>query len=529
MGNVQSSLPTYYNADPTNEAYTHSLSDYVDLASAAVGAKVIRSSNERFGAASNLIKAEAPESADGKADAWVTQRHNPEADWAVVRLGSTGTVAGFDIDTRGLDGEHASVVSVQGCLAAAGAAVDARGNVDGAEWEELLPEVDIGANSRHLLALWTPTAAAYSHMRLMLHPDGGVARLRILGTVVVDPSAEGELDLASVNAGARVVQASDDSLGRKENLILPGRATSASRSTQGWKTRRSRDEGHSDWAIVRLGEPGFLTRIELDTLFFDGDQPVSAAVQACYTEMENPERDPECFWYQIVPRTEVNGNRLHKIDVSLNDVPFSHIKLVIHPDGGIGRLRAFGQRVKEIEAEAAREKAEAAAEASLAAEIGADSSEQATDAEAPSATFMTPQGKMPSSMMTPAKASSSKAPNPFMTPTKAPAPAPDAAAAERKKAKKQASRKKAKAASSSKAGDSKDGTDDDQFSSPSNELIQSLTSPLPQRKRALTRTRAADDDSDGASVGTAESQPKRARRKAKARAAATANIANTTS
>ncbi|KAJ2751885.1 Allantoicase, partial [Coemansia nantahalensis] len=114
MGNVQSSLPTYYNADPTNEAYTHSLSNYV----------VIRASNERFGAASNLIKVSEPAAADGKADAWVTQRHNPEADWAVVRLGSPGTIAGFDIDTRRLDGDHAAVVSIQGCLAPKGMSVD---------------------------------------------------------------------------------------------------------------------------------------------------------------------------------------------------------------------------------------------------------------------------------------------------------------------------------------------------------------------------------------------------------------------
>ncbi|KAJ1726438.1 Allantoicase, partial [Coemansia biformis] len=462
--------------------------------------------------------ASEPEAVDGKADAWVTQRHNPEADWVVVRLGSSGTISGFDIDTRGLDGEHASVVSIQGCLVADGAAVDSNGNIDGVEWDELLPEVDLAANSHHLLALWTATATPYSHVRLTLHPDGGVARLRILGTVVANPSAEGEIDLASVTAGARVVQVSDEKLGRKENLILPGRATSASRETQGWKTCRSREDNHSDWAIVRLGEPGFLTRIEIDTLFFDGDQPVSAAVHACYTEMENPARDSECFWYQIVPRTELNGNRLHKIEVTLNDVPFSHIKLVIHPDGGVGRLRAFGQRVKEIEEEAAREKAEAAAEAALAAEIGADLSAQSTDSEAAAAAAAGQPAAAASAASSPKAAS--KAASKQTTPV-AKKHAPTVRAdqkddAERKKAKKTDKLAVRKRTKSKGASDSREATDDDQFSSRAGELIQSLTSPLPQRKRARTRSRV-EDDTDEASVATADSQAKRIHRKPKSR------------
>ncbi|KAJ2677239.1 Allantoicase [Coemansia sp. RSA 1085] len=477
MGNVQSSLPTYYNADPTNEAYTHSLSNYVDLASSAIGAKVVKASNEKFGLAANLIKPEAPKKKKGF-DAWVTRRHNPETDWAVVQLGSAGTVAGFDIDTRGLDGEHASQVSIQGCLAPKGSHVNGNGDIDGAEWEELLPQVDISANSHHLLALWTATKNPYNYVRLVLHPDGGVARLRILGTVIANPEAAGEIDLACVTAGARVVKASDEKLGAKENLILPSRATADCAETQGWKTRRSRSDDSSDWAIVRLGEPGFLTRIELDTLTFDGDQPVSASVQACFTDLDNPECDSECFWYQIVPRIELNGNKLHKVDVTLNDVPFSHIKLVIHPDGGVSRLRAFGQRVEEIEKEAAREKAEAAEEAALAEELGLDSSEPATDTEP----------KAPVETKKPAESSLDKL-------------------VAAKKARKQKQERKKKSAEGTKKSAEKE-----QFSSQSGEIIQSLTSPLPSKKR--TRTRSHVEDDTDASV---DSQAKRSRRKPKSR------------
>ncbi|KAJ2345709.1 Allantoicase [Coemansia sp. RSA 2618] len=494
MGNVQSGLPAYYNADPTNEAYTHSLSNYVDLASEAIGAKVVKASNERFGAASNLIKASSPTDTD--ADAWVTRRHNPENDWAVIRLGSAGTVAGFDIDTRGLTGEHASCVSIQGCRAKRAAHVDANGDIAGAEWDELLPQVEIQANSRHLLALWTATPNAYTFVRVTVHPDGGLSRVRVFGTV--EPAAgDGELDLASVNAGARVVSASDETLGARDNLILPGRARTDAGATLGWKTRRSRTEDHSDWAIVRLGEAGFLTRVELDTLPYDGDQPVAFALHACFTERDDPASDPECFWYQIVPRSELDGGKLHTLDVSLNDVPFSHLKLVVFPDGGVSRLRAFGQRIKEIEQEAAREQAEASAEAVLKEELKAQKAVSDSDEQPTVEVVVTETKKVAKSV----KAVAASKP-------KAAESSADEKDADRKKAKRADRKKKSK--------HEKDSGEEEQFSSRAGELIQSLTSPLPAKKRARTRSRA-DDDTDDASVHTVDSQAKRSRRKAKAR------------
>ncbi|KAJ1809001.1 Allantoicase [Coemansia sp. RSA 2599] len=519
MGNTQSNLPTYYNADPTNESYTHSLSGYVDLASEAIGAKVVKASNERFGAAANLIKPREPASLQGikrksietNDDAWVTRRHNPEADWAVIRLGSAGTISGFSIDTRGLDGEHASKVSIQGCLAAEDAVVNDDGDVEGAQWEELLPIVDISPDSRHLLALWSQTTGAFNFVRIVLHPDGGISRLRIMGTVVADSEVEGEIDLALVNAGARVIQASNDKLGAKENLILPGPATADSPETMGWKTSRSRSSDHSDWAIIKLGEPGFLTRIELDTGLYDGDQPVAAALQACYTEMTNPESDPQCFWYQIAPRTELNGSKLHSIDVTLNDVPFSHIKLIIHPDGGVSRLRAYGQRVKEIEEEAAREGAEAAAEAAVAAEAGldADTPAAATETEDYVVLDSTVEGQMQQVEVVIAAQGSD---------VESVAGSKKSARKSAKKAAEQSpvstpQRKKAGKAKKSAAGSDTNDGDEDRFSSREGELIQSLTSPVQPKKRAHKKTRHEEDTDEG-SINTIDSQPKRSRRKA---------------
>ncbi|KAJ1839665.1 Allantoicase, partial [Coemansia sp. RSA 2703] len=511
-------------------SYEHSLSSYVDLASEAIGAQVVKASNEHFGAAANLIKAEDPvengakrKSLEESADAWVTRRHNPETDWAVIQLGATGTIAGFNIDTRGLDGEHASQVSVQGCLAPEDSVVDENGNIDGVQWEELLPTVDISSNARHLLALWNATESAFNFVRLTLHPDGGIARLRIMGTVMAKADVEGEIDLASVVSGARVIQASNDKLGAKENLILPNRASAESPSTFGWKTSRSHSSDHSDWAIIKLGEPGFLTRIELDTGLYDGDQPVAAALQACYTEATNPEKDPQCFWYQIVPRTELNGSEVHSIDVTLNDVPFSHIKLTIHPDGGVSRLRAFGQRVKEIEEEAAREEAEAAAEAALAAEVGLDADTPTTTSDnEETVAVAVAEGismkahdkdtvevvitKSVAEVKSDEKASVS-AGSPKKGVSKKNAPAAATAAVSTPPRKKGRSKKHANASEANASND------DEHFSSREGELIQSLTSPVQHKKRGHGKVRPGDD-TDESSINAADSQPKRSRRKA---------------
>lgn len=516
MGNTHSSLPTYYNADPTNDGNANSLSGYVDLANQAIGGKVMRASNEKFGASSNLIKASTPEPAgtsENKEDAWVTRRHNPETDWVVIRLGSAGSIAGFDIDTRGLDGVHASKVSIQGCLAPVNAKVDSHGDV-GVEWDELLPAVEIGADSRHQLALWTSTTSSYNFVRVTLHPDGGISRLRAFGTVVpsaTESTEEGEVDLACVVTGARVVSASNDQLGNKDNLILPGQASEDMPMALGWKTRRSRNADHHDWAVVRLGEPGFITRIELDTRPYDGDQPVAAAIQACFSEVANPDRDPECFWYHIVPRTELNANTLYSTEVDLNDVPFSHIKLLTYPDGGVARLRAFGQRVKDIEQEVAREEAEAAAEAVVAATCGLDTPNPDEGTENEDGSYVVVEEKMTVAATDDKEATTHKKKSSSKKSSKSKRKAAATAAAA------------AAAAEENNSSSTNEILGDDQFSSRAGEIIQSLTSPVPQRKRARTRSRV-EDDSDG-SVNTTGSttRSKRSSRKTKSRSRAHAD------
>ncbi len=120
----------------------------------------------------------------------------------------------------------------------------------------------------------------FTHLRLKIYPDGGVARLRVYGEVVPDwprLARRGEVDLAAVEHGGLVLAASDMFFGHRHNMIMPGRARDMS---DGWETKRRRGPGH-DWAVVKLGARGRVRRVEVDTAHFKGNFPESCSLEAC--------------------------------------------------------------------------------------------------------------------------------------------------------------------------------------------------------------------------------------------------------
>ena len=116
----------------------------------------------------------------------------------------------------------------------------------------------------------SPPRTAVTHVRLTIHPDGGVARLRVFGEVVPDPRRlGGRVDLAATWTGGRVEACSDMFFSRPANALAPGRAQVMS---DGWETARRRDDGH-DWLVVRLAVPGVLHHAVIDTTRFAGNAP----------------------------------------------------------------------------------------------------------------------------------------------------------------------------------------------------------------------------------------------------------------
>jgi allantoicase len=304
----------------------------VDLASLANGGLFLDASDTHYGTRGALIM---PDRAKNMGDGWETQRRRgPGHDWAIVRLGAPGIVSKVEIDTNHYKGNYPDRASLDGCLAPGATVAQLRE----AAWSAMLPETKLSANKRHYFSgKQLQRVGPVSHVRLNIFPDGGVARLRVYGDVLVDwkKVARGKLpiDLASIKNGGLVLTASDMHFGAKDNLIMPGRAKNMG---DGWETRRRRGPGY-DWAIVRLGAPGVISKIEIDTNHFKGNYPESASV-------EGATGGPgEHQWAEILPRTKLGPHRRHLFAKELRTIgPVSHVRLNIYPDGGVSRFRVHG-------------------------------------------------------------------------------------------------------------------------------------------------------------------------------------------
>lgn len=328
-------------------------SGLVDLAAERVGGQAIAASDEFFAEKENLLKPGrgvfVPEKYTDRGkwmDGWETRRKRfaPEEadsahDWCVVRLGLPGIIQGVDIDTNHFLGNSPAYASLEACATTANTADE----VLRAKWNMLVPKSPLQPGMQNLFAV--RNNERWTHVRLNIFPDGGVARLRIYGHVVPDWPAllrADRIDLASVANGGRVVAASDMFFGNRENLIMPGRAASMA---DGWETRRRRGGGH-DWAIVCLGRPGRISSIEVDTSHFKGNSPDRCSIDVCdiadrEIDALNADLAP---WKEILPPTRLSADTCHVFERELKPVDrCTHVRLNIYPDGGVSRLRVWGK------------------------------------------------------------------------------------------------------------------------------------------------------------------------------------------
>jgi len=171
-----------------------------------------------------------------------------------------------------------------------------------------------------------------------------VARLRVYGEVVPDwprLRRRGEIDLAAVEHGGLVMACSDMFFGSRHNLIMPGEARNMG---DGWETRRRRGPGH-DWTIVKLGAPGTIRRVEVDTRHFKGNAPGACSLEGCAAEGATAERLTGLVdWREIVAPIALQPHARHSFEEEVSAVgTVTHVRFNIFPDGGVGRLRLFGQ------------------------------------------------------------------------------------------------------------------------------------------------------------------------------------------
>ncbi len=244
-----------------------------DLASRRLGGSVIAASDELFAEKENLIKPEAPVFAPGEFgnrgkiyDGWETRRRRePGHDHAVVRLGVPGIVHGVVVDTSFFRGNYPPQVSVE-ALGAEG--YPSPGELAAMTWHTLVSRTDARGDAVNIYPV--ADRRRWTHVRLSIYPDGGVARFRVHGTTVADPRfLAGTVDLAAAENGGRLIGCSDAFYSSAGNLILPGRAAGMG---EGWENARRRGPGH-DYVVIALAAAGKLRHVEIDTSWFVGNAP----------------------------------------------------------------------------------------------------------------------------------------------------------------------------------------------------------------------------------------------------------------
>lgn len=339
-------------AIPADEIDATFRSQYIDLISAPLGSKVLSFSDEWFAAASNLITPTPPIRKPGVFthagawyDGWETRRHNTEpADWVVLRLGTaSGKVSGVEIDTAFFNGNHAPEIAVEGAFITDSDEEEEVKSPTYTKWETILSKRECGPSQRHGWLLDHITEKAYTHVRLLMYPDGGIARFRLYGLAVPvfpqDTSAVFELS-ATVMGGV-AISCSDQHFGTKDNLLLPGRGVDMG---DGWETKRTRGP-HVDWTIVKLGAKGEIHHIVIDTAHFRGNFPQKVQVFAGAFDTDPPHDDGA--WVEVLAPQKSGPDREHVYQAELSEVQdrtYTHVKLVIIPDGGVKRFRIFGTK-----------------------------------------------------------------------------------------------------------------------------------------------------------------------------------------
>lgn len=318
---------------------------FVNLASADFGAEVLSCSDEWFAAANRMLQSAPPVFVVGKfddhgkwMDGWETRRKRYEGyDHAVVKLGLAGVIKGVDIDTSHFTGNFPPAASLDACRCEG---VPDQHTV----WETLIPAVSLQGDSHCFVEI--NDEREWTHVRLNSYPDGGIARLRVYGLPKVNWQAlpqDEVYETSAVANGGRIVAVSNAHYGVPFRLNMPGRGVNMG---DGWETARRRVPGN-EWCIIELGCRTLVEKIEVDTAHFKGNYPDSVSIQAADVDFGTDESLPTqaMFWQTLLPQSKTEMDKQHfYTQADLNDLgAVTHVKLNIHPDGGVSRLRIWGR------------------------------------------------------------------------------------------------------------------------------------------------------------------------------------------
>ncbi len=318
----------------------------LDLASRAVGGSVRYVSNEFFAPSECLIMPGPPihDAATfgphGKIyDGWETRRRRTSGhDWAVVALGVPGVMHEIVVDTAFFRGNYPPEVSVEATWLDGSPSNE---ELQEADWVTIVPVSAARGDYRNTYRVHNHYA--FTHVRLSIYPDGGVARLRVLGTAVPDPRMLGSrIDLAAIHNGGDIAECSDMFYSDARHVLSPGVAQVMS---DGWETARRRTVGN-DYIVVTLAGPATLTFADIDTGYFVGNAPGKVRMSARGTG-ESP-------WTELLPMSRLAADTHNRFRL-VRDEPVSAVRVDVYPDGGFSRLHLYGELEEDAMFEALAE------------------------------------------------------------------------------------------------------------------------------------------------------------------------------
>lgn len=319
----------------------HPFHEWIQLEQPRLGSRVTYATDEFFAAKERLIDASAPVFIDDKyddhgkwMDGWESRRkRTPGNDHCIIRLGVPGIVHGVDMDTSYFTGNFPPEASLDACVSDA--------DVPVGHWTELLSKTGLQGDMHHFLAI--DSESVWTHLRLNIFPDGGLARLRIYGEVrPVLASSDDVIDLVALENGGRAIACSNEHYGSMHNLNIAGRGVNMG---DGWETARRRGPGN-DWVILALGHVGVIESVEIDTAHFKGNYPDRVSLQAALFDGDVSADSKQ--WQSLLPDTKLEMDRQHEFGSELEDIgAVSHVRMAIYPDGGVSRLRLYGRPLRE--------------------------------------------------------------------------------------------------------------------------------------------------------------------------------------
>ncbi len=361
--------------DQQAPAFTH----LINLAAERFGAKVLWCTDDFFAEKENLIKPEKPIFIPEKftergkwMDGWESRRKRTEGhDIAVIQLGAAGIIKGFDVDTSHFLGNQPEYCTIEACYAP-------NGDWENASWVEVLGKTMLKPGSQHFVESVVSSQLSvvgrggrqpdvryvsdrqpttdnlFTHVKLHIYPDGGVARLRVYGDVQRDwqsTKSDELVDLCAAQNGALAIQCNDMFFSHMNNLLMPGRGVNMG---DGWETKRNRTPNNCDWVIVRLAHKGILKKALIDTAHFKGNYPDSFTLEGCSIETTaasthrvDPQAEAAALanakWSTLIERSKLQAHHEHQYEKELVcKEPVSHVRLNIFPDGGVSRIRLWG-------------------------------------------------------------------------------------------------------------------------------------------------------------------------------------------